>query len=102
MNNYQSMMRGYKDTPRVGLQYCHVPTESAYGKLLADSEKEERHRLPEAFPCVTTGSLIAHPTASTIVSHVTSPSTNHQFDSNKELSRRERDRGLKGSPTLSN
>lgn len=56
-------MRDYGDAPRVSLQYCHIPTDSAYAKLLAETERKEKggHRLPDAFPCVTTGSLVAHP-----------------------------------------
>lgn len=62
LNDYQAMMRVYKDEPRVGLQYCHIPTQSTCAKILAENDKDKRHRLPGTFPCVTTGSIVAHPT----------------------------------------
>jgi hypothetical protein len=56
------MMRMNKDEPPVGLQYCHIPTQSTYTKILAENDKDKRHHLLGTFPFVTTGSLVAHPT----------------------------------------
>jgi site-specific DNA-cytosine methylase len=63
-NNYQLAMRDYDLGGRVQLQYCHVPTETTYRKMLTEMEADMkgRKKLPGTFPCVTTGGLVPHPT----------------------------------------
>ena len=64
LTNFQLRLRDYDLGGRVMLQYCHIPTESTYQKMLTEVDDKNRTRriLPGTFPCVTTGALGAHPT----------------------------------------
>jgi site-specific DNA-cytosine methylase len=62
LTNFQLRLRNYDLGGRVMLQYCHIPTESTYRKMLTEVDSESRRILPGTFPCVTTGTLGAHPT----------------------------------------
>lgn len=62
LTNFQLRLRNYDLGGRVMLQYCHIPTENTYRKMLTEVDSEPRRILPGSFPCVTTGALGAHPT----------------------------------------